>query len=842
MDLTQTKLTKSEWNNTEIPVDDTDKFILNVISHGFDDVNIRKNMNRSIMQIIKIENTSENEIYLYQKYFEPEIKEVLKKYGNRNIEFTTNLKNPKKPKKVDIMRIENINESIKTKKSEIFEFKLIDCCKQILKNIHNGNNKHGFHLYTLIQINKCCIPYKNKYILEFVDKVIEFSNATTNLQNVIYSANEFIEKNSDLLKYDDITLFSHQKELFTIFRNPDPKLVLYIAPTGTGKTLSPIGLAKTYKIIFICVSRHIGLALAKSAISMNKKIAFAFGCETASDIRLHNFAASVFTKNTKTGGIFKIDNSQGEKVEIMICDVKSYLTAMHYMLAFNCEESIITYWDEPTITMDYEFHDLHEQINKNWRENKISKLVLSCATLPKEEDIYDTIADFRCKFEGATVHTINSYDFKKSISLLNKDCKCVLPHLIFKEYDDLLKCVKYCEDNKTLLRYFDLKEVVRFIQYINEFDLISDDYYINKYFTNIGDITMDSLKMYYLKCLRHVNQTQWQNIYNSMTTNQEFKFQIQDSNSSNIRRANSIEYTPTQPKTTVFSKSQSVDSSIQDKNIQNRGLMLTTRDAHTLTDGPTIFMTNDVKKIGAFYIKSSNIPAAMFQNLMKKIGINNNIQEKMDKIQQKLDDKLKTDDDTDKDSKKTNRRMEKDPEIRKLSMELDSLRNQIQAVYLDKIHVPNTTEHQKSWTGTFSENAFMPKISDDMVRNIMELDVSDAMKLLLLLGIGTFDNDTDVRYLEIMKELAYEQKLYIIIASTDYIYGTNYSFCHGYIGKDLTNMTQQKIIQAMGRIGRNKVQQDYTVRFRDDDMIMKLFQPVQNNLEAINMSRLFCSD
>ena len=50
-----------------------------------------------------------------------------------------------------------------------------------------------------------------------------------------------------------------------------PKLVLYIAPTGTGKTLSPIALTKQYKVIFICVSRHVGLALAKSAISMEKK-------------------------------------------------------------------------------------------------------------------------------------------------------------------------------------------------------------------------------------------------------------------------------------------------------------------------------------------------------------------------------------------------------------------------------------------------------------------------------------------------------------------------------------------------------------------------------------------
>ena len=46
-----------------------------------------------------------------------------------------------------------------------------------------------------------------------------------------------------------------------------------------------------------------------------------------------------------------------------------------------------------------------------------------------------------------------------------------------------------------------------------------------------------------------------------------------------------------------------------------------------------------------------------------------------------------------------------------------------------------------------------------------------------LSGLGVkFDIRKLIRYLEIMKELAYEQKLYIIIASTDYIYGTNYSF------------------------------------------------------------------
>ena len=109
------------------------------------------------------------------------------------------------------------------------------------------------------------------------------------------------------------------------------------------------------------------------------------------------------------------------------------------------------------------------------------------------------------------------------------------------------------------------------------------------------------------------------------------------------------------------------------------------------------------------------------------------------------------------------------------------------------------------------------------------------------MGIGTFDSSSNVQYLEIMKTLAYEQKLFIIIASTDYIYGTNYMFSHGYIGKDLTQMTQQKIIQAMGRIGRNKVQQDYTVRFRDNAMIDRLFNKCDYNLEAVNMNKLFNS-
>jgi hypothetical protein len=55
-------------------------------------------------------------------------------------------------------------------------------------------------------------------------------------------------------------------------------------------------------------------------------------------------------------------------------------------------------------------------------------------------------------------------------------------------------------------------------------------------------------------------------------------------------------------------------------------------------------------------------------------------------------------------------------------------------------------------------------------------------------------------------------------------------------------MSQEKCIQAMGRVGRNKLQQDYTIRFRDNTLIYKLFQREENKPEVANMNRLFNSD
>ena len=154
----------------------------------------------------------------------------------------------------------------------------------------------------------------------------------------------------------------------------------------------------------------------------------------------------------------------------------------------------------------------------------------------------------------------------------------------------------------------------------------------------------------------------------------------------------------------------------------------------------------------------------------------------------------------------------------------------------------HSESHIRKWANyRDTKKAFTSDIEDAVVEEIMYLNVEKEWKILLLMGIGVFANHPNKEYMDIMKKLAEEQKLYLIIASSDYIYGTNYQFCHGYISKDLSDITQEKAIQAMGRIGRNKMQQQYSIRFRDNEIIKNLFVHQEDRPEVQNMNRLFCS-
>lgn len=881
MDLKQRKLNKTEWESTEISVSPTELDVLNLIIGGFHNVNIRVNHNLSIFGFLKIEYSEKMEDYLFNKYLRKRVEVVASTLKSLKPEFKhIKVDSNVKPNSVDRARLERFDDSTIENKN-LYEFVLLNHAEKFMEAMKSQVSKQiHYHYYTFYKLVKNNIQNINRHIIRLIQDLIRLFADEIKKSVIIENAVDFIEKNESILKYSDLVLYEHQKEIFTIIKEPMPKLIMYMAPTGTGKTLTPIALSEQKKIIFVCAARHVGLALARAAVSVNKKIAFAFGCASADDIRLHYFAAKEYIRNKRSGGIGKVDNSVGDNVEIMICDIKSYLPAMYYMLAFFRAEDIATYWDEPTITMDYAEHEFHSTIRKNWRENLIPTMVLSSATLPKESELTETIPDFLNKFPGAQIFNIISHDCKKSIPIINKDGYVVLPHLMHESYEETLRVANHCDKYLTLLRYFDLKETVEFISFVNKFSYASAKMNIDRHFEDIGSINMTNIKIYYVKMLLNIIPSNWPLIYSNFVETRRPR--ILENNSVDTKGNRIIKVSSVGPGITGTTNTNKTSSLVgaplarlASEQITKppapipqgtSGAYITTKDAYTLTDGPTIFISNDIEKVAKFCVQQANIPAATMEEIMKKIDYNNVINQRiytleteLDAIKECIEEKAKntvssfhegqkvsgrnkSNKDTKKISKDVPDEFQNKGALNKLTQEINTLRSMIRRASLNETFVPNKKNHLEKWCPDLTiTNAFSSNVDEQIVADIMALNgVDNLWKILLMMGIGVFINHENIAYTEIMKKLADEQKLYMIIASSDYIYGTNYQFCHGFLSKDL-NLTQEKVIQAMGRIGRNNIQQSYSVRFRDDSHIAKLFTDDTEKPEVINMNRLFNS-
>jgi len=793
--------------------------ILKLIQDGYDDVNIVYNDTLSLINFIKISEggTEEHHRFLYDEYIKTQFDILTKKYKLKMSKTEKKKKKKTKLKKADIIRIQNTDKKIKAIRDKIFEFVILDTLEAFLSTKKDAKNKH---FYTLIQLMKFNVSNFNTIFAKKIKEITSEAMNDFSKGKFIKHAYDYIERNNQLVKYRDIKLYTHQKDLFTRCKQKGAKMLLYQAPTGTGKTLTPIGLVKGgHKIIFVCAAKHVGLQLAKSCISLGVKIAVAFGCADPGSIRLHWFAAKETIRNRRTGGIFRVDNEVGDNVEIMISDIQSYLPAMNYMRAFNKLEDMILYWDEPTITLDYETHPYHELLSKNWQQNEIPNVVLSSATLPRQEELEEMISGFSAKFNTTNVDSVVSHDCSKTIPILDTDGYIILPHLVYEDYDKVKSSVNHLKKYKTLLRHFDVRAVTEFIVYVNKKVDIKSRYKIDEYFDSIEDITVMSIKEYYLKLLTAIKKS-----YTEVF--QYFKGKRQ----------------PLYPKP----------------------IKITTNDAYTLTDGPTIYLANDIEKIGKFCLLTAKIPSVMLDAILEDMGFNEGVRIEMDKIQKDLEKASDAAAEEDRgkskgsDSGKTREISKKSGSVKdnnqtaqRLLQKYEGMRASLKRIRLGLKFIPNTVEHLKEWQHSEAITAFKSDIDDTIVEKIMLLDIDANWKVLLLMGIAVF---VDVKrltndlgqvkkcmkdYVSIMKELAEKQKLYLIIASSDYIYGTNYQFCHGYIGKDLGDMSQEKMIQAIGRVGRSSTRQDYSIRLRSNDMIDTLLQVSNHKVEVMNMNLLF---
>ena len=79
--FSQGKLTKSEWNNMEIPVSCDELYIIKLIKDSYHDVQKKYNKNVSMIGVLKTSSYEEMHLHLYKKYFEESVNEMIKKHN-----------------------------------------------------------------------------------------------------------------------------------------------------------------------------------------------------------------------------------------------------------------------------------------------------------------------------------------------------------------------------------------------------------------------------------------------------------------------------------------------------------------------------------------------------------------------------------------------------------------------------------------------------------------------------------------------------------------------------------------------------------------------------------------
>lgn len=729
------KMLKREWISIEQSLETIELVILNLIKKGYHNTNIKVKNHLCLSELIKLDDENAD-YYIYNHIIEPYIKTNLAKYIHYKIE---PIKMKKKISGKDHIRLTNHNVNLE----KSIEIIILLTLKKLIKhkeliyfyNIHYLLSHYNINLYLIQVIQK----YINKYNFKPED---------------ILKQSYLVLENNNIFNYKPLQLYDHQINIYNIFKKKTKSLVFYTAPTSSGKTLTPLGLAEDYKIIFICASRHIGLNLAKSAINVGRKVGFAFGCETIEDIRLHFFSVNTYTNEKYKKPV----HSDGIKVEMLICDLYSFECAMLYMKSFFNVNDIILFWDEPTISMDYQEHPLHKIVKHNWNMNEIPNIILSSATLPNHLD--GIIDHYQKKFQG-DFYKIETNDETTNITLVDNNGFVIMPHNYLKNKEDKIDFIEN-RGNK-YIKFLSIKETSKYIlssPFLNEFIQTYD---------KVETITPIIIKKFYFYILKN-------------EVNENHKYVL----------------------------SENYDNS----------LLFTTKSAFNINYGPALLIVENYN-ITKNLEKEVQISPNVLKKIEDNIDFNINLNDKIMKLKRNLEDKLNKE--VDKEKKMTDMRV--DIDTKQLIKSIELLETKIKKIKLDDIYIPNTPIHYNEWThkNDYKKlDLFTSDIHDSYINKIVSLDISFNYKILLLMGVGILNNDNN-EYNTIMRELADNKKLYIIIASSDYIYGTNYQFAHCYLSPDIRFITQEKIIQAIGRVGRKEKNKTFTFRILNEEHIHILF-------------------
>jgi hypothetical protein len=292
---------------------------------------------------------------------------------------------------------------------------------------------------------------------------------------------------------------------------------------------------------------------------------------------------------------------------------------------------------------------------------------------------------------------------------------------------------------------------------------------------------MKNIKTYYIFLLSNIVKDKWSIIYNHFKLGRQpliLENTKIDAKGNRIKKSRSVGVTETssiQGSSLIRMTSENPAIIKNNEVVQGTsGVYVTTKDSYTLTDGPTIFISNDIEKIAKFCVQQANIPASIMDDIMKKIEYNNSINEKLfeletefDAIKEESEKQIRNEVKSFGDGKKVSGRNKTGKDLNKfgrdipdgvarsgtgnlnkLTEEINALRAMIKTAALNDGFVPNKKMHLDKWAeGIEYNNVFTSNVDDTFVSDIMALKgVDNLWKVLLMMGIGVFINHENITY------------------------------------------------------------------------------------------------
>jgi hypothetical protein len=263
-------------------------------------------------------------------------------------------------------------------------------------------------------------------------------------------------------------------------------------------------------------------------------------------------------------------------------------------------------------------------------------------------------------------------------------------------------------------------------------------------------------------------------------------------------------------------------------------MLFTQKDARVFETGPCLYMTSNTAVVCRYCLESASIPPQMLSTLRANLAHNQKILAEVAVKTKQMEDKNRADE---KKEKKMAEGRDK-PEVKLLKEEIKRLTAALKPVNLPESYIPNTEAHKRRFGNTAG---FCSNIDADAAATVLAIEgLPDNYSILFLMGIGVMSH-AHPQYLALVKSMLDENRLFMVVADQDFLWGTNFDFRYMIVAADLCangvhKLTPDMLQQMLGRVGRNG--QNATVYSRIPNIGQLLFCPPAFKAEQTKLNQL----